>query len=101
MKTTVEIEPRLLQAAKRAAVDRHSTLKALIESGLRRELAAKPARLDWTEFPVASGPWPEGLDISSREKMWEWIASGTTGGGDVTESAPAPARGKPARHGRH
>ena len=41
MKTTVEISPALLAEAKRHAQTEHTTLKALIEAGLRRVLAEK------------------------------------------------------------
>ncbi|MDX2080241.1 MAG: hypothetical protein SFU53_05600 [Terrimicrobiaceae bacterium] len=39
MKTTVDLPSDLLIAAKKTAIDRSTTLKALLESGLRRELA--------------------------------------------------------------
>ncbi len=72
MKTTVEIDDELLRGAKRAAIDRRCTLRDLMERGLREIApAARPARkIKWVH---ASGPWPKGLDVSSREKMWEWI----------------------------
>ena len=35
MKTTVEIDDELLKAAKKLAIDEHTTLRALIEDGLR------------------------------------------------------------------
>jgi len=73
MKTTVEIEEDLLRAAKRAAIDRNCTLREMIERGLRRELAAgakPPAGIAWI---TASGELPRGLDLSSREAMWEWL----------------------------
>lgn len=76
MKTTVEIEPGLLRAAKRAALERDTSLRELIQRGLRRELeaGARPAaELRWVE---ASGAWPEELDLADREKMWEWIERG-------------------------
>jgi hypothetical protein len=40
MKTTIEISDPLLQRAKRLAAKRGTTLKAVIEDALRRELAA-------------------------------------------------------------
>ena len=39
MKTTIELSPALLADAKRHAQAEHTTLKALIETGLRRVLA--------------------------------------------------------------
>jgi hypothetical protein len=43
MKTTIEIEDRLFERAKREAVRRKTTLRRLVEAGLRQELA-KPAK---------------------------------------------------------
>jgi hypothetical protein len=39
MKTTVELPDSLLREAKRAAIKRRTTVKALIEQGLRRVVA--------------------------------------------------------------
>ena len=78
MKTTVEIEDGLPRAAKRAAAARKISLRALMENGLRRELAAEtkpPAGIAWI---TASGELPRGLDLSSREAMWNWIESRPT-----------------------
>jgi hypothetical protein len=44
MKTTVDIADPLLQRAKRLATRRGTTVKAVIEDALRRELAAAEAR---------------------------------------------------------
>ena len=44
MKTTVELPDDLFVSAKKAAAERRTTLRDLIERGLRRELAAE--RLD-------------------------------------------------------
>jgi hypothetical protein len=38
VKTTVELPDELLRAAKRVAIDRGTTLRELVEAGLRREL---------------------------------------------------------------
>ena len=43
MKTTIEISPPLWAEVKRHAQAEHTTLKALIETGLRRVLAEKEA----------------------------------------------------------
>ena len=40
MKTTVEISDALLQAAKRMAAERNTTLRTIIEAALRRHLEA-------------------------------------------------------------
>lgn len=76
MKTTIEIEDHLLRQAKKVAIDRGWTLRQMVESALRREVLAtpKPNRgpIRWVS---GSGHFPEGVDFSSREKMWEWLES--------------------------
>ena len=42
MKTTIDIADSLLRQAKREAVRRQTTLRALVEEGLRKELGAAP-----------------------------------------------------------
>jgi Arc/MetJ family transcription regulator len=42
MRTTIRLDTDLLTAAKRAAVERGTTLTALIEDALRRALAPQP-----------------------------------------------------------
>ncbi|MGH9518314.1 MAG: hypothetical protein ACRD2D_01645 [Terriglobales bacterium] len=69
MKTTVEIDDLLLRAAKRAAVERGTTLRAMLESGLRRELATSARRR--LKLVTVPGGAPEGIE--SREQMWEWL----------------------------
>lgn len=44
MKTTVEIAPALLREAKRAAAAEGTTLRALIEEGLRTALTSRKTR---------------------------------------------------------
>jgi len=43
MKTTVEIPESLLQQARRVASQEHTTVKALVQEGLRRILAERKA----------------------------------------------------------
>ena len=72
MKTTVEIEDRLLRRAKKIAIERGTTLRKLIEAGLQLELEKMPAprSIQWV---TGSGHFPEGLDLSSRDAMYEWL----------------------------
>jgi hypothetical protein len=44
MKTTIEIADALLVEAKRVAAERHTTLRALVETGLRATLAEERPR---------------------------------------------------------
>jgi hypothetical protein len=76
MKTTVELPEALLRAWKKRAVDQGTTLKDLWESVLSSALRpTRPSRrakrkIRWV---TAEGGLPPGLDISSRERMWEWF----------------------------
>jgi len=75
MKTTVELPDDLFVSAKKAAAERRTTLRDLIERGLRRELAAPPAserrkRIQWV---TVDGGLPPNLDVSDREQLADWI----------------------------
>ena len=74
MKTTVEIEDRLFARAKQEALRRKTTLRKLIERGLRHELGL-PARktkfrLRDASFKGGGGLQP-GVDLSNWEQMHE------------------------------
>lgn len=77
MKTTVELPDELVIEVKKAAAERHTTIRDLVERGLRRELAAgrpqgpKHRRIRWV---TADGGLPPGLDVSDREAMYRWLA---------------------------
>ena len=81
MKTTVNIPDELLIAAKKQAAESGLTLRELFESGLRRELETRPLAQPRRptgkpiRWPTTKGGLPPGLDISSREKMYQWIFS--------------------------
>jgi len=75
MKTTVEISDDLLIEAKKHAAEHRTTIRALIERGLRRELAgqapsvkAKRPAIRWV---TVAGGLPKGMDVSDRAKMLE------------------------------
>jgi hypothetical protein len=76
MKTTVELPDQLLIEAKKHAAEYRTTIRSLIERGLRHELGQKatarkpkPA-IKWVTVP--GGP-PKGLDVSDRETMMGWL----------------------------
>ena len=75
MKTTVEIPDALLIEAKKHAAERRTTMRALIASGLRRELD-DPAQSPKSKRPVirwvtVRGGLPKGMDVADRAKMIE------------------------------
>jgi antitoxin component of RelBE/YafQ-DinJ toxin-antitoxin module len=78
MKTTVEISDPLLERAKRLAAERGSTLRDLIETGLKRvleeERSAKPFKL--RDLRVSGN----GLQEDFRSASWEQIRDAAYGG---------------------
>jgi hypothetical protein len=77
MKTTVELPDELLIAAKKRAAETGTTLKEIFERSLRRELSSshgrkRPGR-SAIRFLTVRGRGPEGLDLTSRAAMWDWI----------------------------
>jgi hypothetical protein len=76
MKTTVDLPDDLLIEAKKRAAELRRPLRALIADGLRLQLAASHAKGRPTRrlrFITVAGGLPPGLDLSSREKMHEWL----------------------------
>jgi hypothetical protein len=75
IKTTVEIPDELFVAAKREAASRRTTLRTLVERGLRAELrarpATRPARIKWV---TVDGGLPKGLDVADRAAMIERLS---------------------------
>lgn len=75
MKTTVDLPDDLFVSAKKAAAERRTTLRDLIERGLRRELTAPtPAerrkRIQWV---TVDGGLPPDLDVADREQLADWM----------------------------
>jgi hypothetical protein len=75
MRTTVRLDPPLLILAKEEAVRRGTTLTALIESGLRRELA-RPLPLEelrHVNLPVCTvgGGTLPGVDLSDTSTVMD------------------------------
>jgi urocanate hydratase len=69
MKTTIEISKPLLTAAKRVAVEEKTTVRALVEEGLRKTLDARKARRPFQLRQVTYG----GPGAAAQEKTWEQI----------------------------
>ena len=81
MKTTVDLPDELLIRAKKRAAETRTTLRVLIERGLRRELASSSAARRARQVPrtikwvTAPGGLPPGLDVSDRSSLHDWIRS--------------------------
>jgi hypothetical protein len=78
MKTTIELPDDLFVAVKRRAAEERSTLRAIIERGVRAQLrkpqdvatrAAKPT-IKWV---TVDGGLPRGVDLSDRAAMHDWL----------------------------
>ena len=70
-KTTIEIADALFVAAKRHAAGRRTTLRTLIERGLRSELRGAgptktPAKIKWI---TVDGGLPKQVDVADRAAM--------------------------------
>jgi Arc/MetJ family transcription regulator len=73
MRTTVSISDELLAAAKRRARERGTTLGAVIDAALQRELADRGPAAEPPPVPVfrrGTGPRP-GVDLTSNRALHE------------------------------
>lgn len=76
MKTTIDLPDDLMIEVKRTAAERRTTIRDLVERGLRRELAADaPARrgrprIRWI---TVDGGLPPGLDVSDRAALQDFL----------------------------
>lgn len=73
MRTTIDIDDRLLAKAKRHALEKGTTLRKIIETALRRTLtesekAPTQFRLQWK---TVRGKRIPGVDISDRDALYE------------------------------
>jgi Bacterial antitoxin of type II TA system, VapB len=72
MKTTIEIADSLLKVAKKRAAREYTTVRALVESGLRQVLAQKLSRDAGFQLRDATFKG-EGLAPEFRNASWERI----------------------------
>ena len=78
MKTTIELPDDLFVAAKRRAAEDRSTLRAIVERGLRAALhrptaARKGGRRSAIRWVTVDGGLPPGLDVRDRGAMHDWL----------------------------
>jgi len=77
MKTTIDLPDELLIAAKKRAAELRRPLRSLVVQALRAHLRRKPAsphgpkrKIRWV---TVAGGIPEGLDVSDRAQMHDWL----------------------------
>ena len=77
MKTTIDLPDDLLIAVKKLAAERRTTIRSLVERGLRKELgegenraARRAPKIRWV---TARGGLAPGLDVADRARMTEWL----------------------------
>jgi len=75
MKTTIEISDALFEAAKQRARERSTTLRALVEEGLRGVLESRAPTTDFALRDAAVGG--NGLRAEVRDGGWERLAEMT------------------------
>lgn len=76
MKTTFDLPDDLFVAAKQRAARERTTLRAIVERGLRSQLSSdKPphTRRRAIRWITVAGGLPPGLDLSDRESMHELL----------------------------
>jgi len=80
MKTTIDLPHHLLIAAKKLAAERGTTLRSLVERGLRKELGksgSRAARLrPRIRWVTVQGGLAPGLDVADRAGMMSWCFQG-------------------------
>jgi hypothetical protein len=78
MKTTIDLPDDLFVSAKKAAVERRTTLLDIGERGLRRELASPPApaRRRKIQWVTVNEGLPPDVDVANREQLVDWIRRG-------------------------
>ena len=76
MKTTLDLPDDLFVAAKQRAAQERTTLRAIVERGLRTQLtparrtAGSSPKLRWV---TVAGGLPPDLDLTDRVAMHDWL----------------------------
>jgi hypothetical protein len=75
VKTTLNIDERLLTRAKALALRERTTLTAIVEQALRARLAPRPKSGSPSEFtlPTVRGTAPPNVDIADREAVFDLL----------------------------
>lgn len=77
MKTTIELPDDLFIAAKRRAAEDRSTLRAIVERGVRAQLQRPVGRTRAARSAIrwvtVDGGLPPGLGVQDRAAMHDWL----------------------------
>jgi hypothetical protein len=75
MKTTLNIDDRLLSRAKALAAREGTTLTALVEDALRARLSPRPRSTHSfrLELPTVKGSAPPRIDIADRDALFDLL----------------------------
>lgn len=75
MKTTLELDDRILERAKRLAAEQGTTLRAIVEDALRARLAPRPARGQGFSFapPIVRGTQVPAVDVADRQALYDYL----------------------------
>ena len=75
MKTTLEIDDRLLARAKRFAAAQGTTLRAIVEDALRARLAPRPEAKSRYRFspPTVRGVRQPAVDVADRKALYDLL----------------------------
>lgn len=75
MKTTLDIDDRLLERAKRHAAAQGTTLRAVVEEALRARLTPRPEGRPRYRFspPTVRGSSPPALDVADRNALYDLL----------------------------
>lgn len=75
MKTTLDLPDDLFVAAKQRAAAERTTLRAIVERGLRGQLGARraPGRRPRLRWVTVEGGLPPGVDLADRAAMHDWL----------------------------
>lgn len=76
MRATIDLPDDLLIAAKKRAAEARTTLRAMVERGLRRELAGaaeRTTRRPRIRWVTVKGKLAPDLDLADREKTMGWL----------------------------
>lgn len=73
VKTTLNLDERLLARAKALALREGTTLTAIVEQSLRARLAPRPrsGKPDEFDLPTVKGTAPPNVDIADREALFD------------------------------